>query len=257
MHWTAACGRSSTGLPRSPSRRARMRASLALLALLATAPTAAQPPARNAQVDSMLAAISATRIEARIRKLVSFRTRHTLSRTDSDTQGIGAARRWIKAELEQCSRDAGGRLGVELDSFIQQPARRVPRPVEIVNIVATLPGTQPQAANRIYVVSGHYDSMPGDVMDPQSEAPGANDDASGTAVAMELACVMAYQRFDATLVFMAVGRGGEGPPCSPPLGPPARSKRGDVARTGTHETIGPPPRAGGRGHAGANRGPAK
>src|SRR3954471_4408630 len=142
MHWTAACGRSSTGLPRSRSPRARMRASLALLALLATAPTAAQPPARNAQVDSMLAAISATRIQARIRKLVSFRTRHTLSRTDSDTQGIGAARRWIKSELDACSKATGGRLQVAFDSFIQPPDRRVPAPVEIVNVVATLPGTQ-------------------------------------------------------------------------------------------------------------------
>jgi peptidase M28-like protein len=181
-----------------------MRASLALLALLVATPAPAQPPARNAHVNGLLSAISAASIEARIRKLASFRTRHTLSRTDSATQGIGAARRWIKAELEQCSRDAGGRLRVELDSFIQQPARRVPQPVEIVNVVATLPGTQPQAADRIYVVSGHYDSMPSDVMDPQSEAPGADDDASGTAVSMELACAMAYQRYDATLVFMAV-----------------------------------------------------
>ncbi|HZD20938.1 MAG TPA: M28 family peptidase, partial [Burkholderiales bacterium] len=181
-----------------------MRASLALLALLVATPAPAQPPARNAHVNGLLSTISTASIEARIRKLASFRTRHTLSRTDSATEGIGAARRWIKAELEQCSRDAGGRLRVELDSFIQQPARRVPQPVEIVNVVATLPGTQPQAADRIYVVSGHYDSMPSDVMDPQSEAPGANDDASGTAVSMELACAMAYQRYDATLVFMAV-----------------------------------------------------
>ena len=181
-----------------------MRISYALLASLAAAPALAQPPARNAQVDSLLSAISAPSIEARIRKLASFHTRHTLSRTDSDTVGIGAARRWIKAELEQCSRAAGGRLRVEFDTFIQPPARRVPQPVEIMNVVATLPGTQPQAANRIYVVSGHYDSMPSDVMDPQSEAPGADDDASGTAVSMELACAMAYQRYDATLVFMAV-----------------------------------------------------
>jgi len=230
-----------------------MRASLALLALLATAPTAAQPPARNAQVDSMLAAISATRIEARIRKLVSFRTRHTLSRTDSDTQGIGAARRWIKAELEQCSRDAGGRLGVELDSFIQQPARRVPRPVEIVNIVATLPGTQPQAANRIYVVSGHYDSMPGDVMDPQSEAPGANDDASGTAVAMELACVMAYQRFDATLVFMAVAGEEQGLLGSTHWAELAKSKGWNVAGMITNDIVGSPTGPDGRRYDGELR----
>ena len=173
-------------------------ASSTVLAAALALPCSAQP--RNPQIEAIVAAVSPARIEARIRKLASFHTRHTLSRTDSDTQGIGAARRWIKEELEQCSRAAGGRLQVAIDSFMQQPDRRVPRPVEIVNVVATLPGTQ----SRMYVVSGHYDSMPSNVMDPQAQAPGANDDASGTAVSMELACVMASHRFDATLVFMAV-----------------------------------------------------
>src|SRR5256712_2733302 len=181
-----------------------MRASLAVVTLLAALPCAAQPPARSAQVDAIVNAVQASSIEARIRKLASFHTRHTLSRTDSDTQGIGAARRWIKAERDQCSRGAGGRLQVAFDAFTQPPARRVPKPVEIVNVVATLPGTQPQSASRIYVVSGHYDSIPSSVMDPEAQAPGANDDASGTAAVMELACVMAFHRFDATLVFMAV-----------------------------------------------------
>src|SRR5262249_59571188 len=141
---------------------------------------------------------SATSIEARIRKLVSFRTRHTLSRTDSDTQGIGAARRWIKSELDACSRAAGGRLRVELDSFIQPPARRVPQPVEIVNIVATLPGTQPQATNRIYVISGHYDSIPGgDFSYTQGQAPGADDDASGGDAVMESPGPVAVHRYGA------------------------------------------------------------
>jgi hypothetical protein len=177
-----------------------MKASAALAVLAVALPCAAQQ--RNPQIETIVAAIQSARIEARIRKLASFHTRHTLSRTDSETQGIGAARRWIKAELDTCSRAAGGRLQVTFDSFIQQPDRRVPKPVEIVNVVATLPGTQ--APERIYVVSGHYDSMPSNVMDPEAQAPGANDDASGTAVSMELACVMASQRFDATLVFMAV-----------------------------------------------------
>ena len=85
-----------------------MRTSVALLAVFAALPCAAQPPARNPQVDAVLNGIQAANIEARIRKLASFHTRHTLSRTDSETQGIGAARRWIKAELDQCSRAAGG-----------------------------------------------------------------------------------------------------------------------------------------------------
>src|SRR6267142_1534159 len=239
MHWTAACGRSSTVPPRSPrSRRARMRASAALLALFAALPCAAQPPARNPQVDAILSAIRAPSIEARIRKLASFHTRHTLSRTDSDREGIGAARRWIKSELDACSRAAGGRLKVELDSFIQPPARRVPKPVEIVNVVATLPGTQ--APGRIYVVSGHYDSISSNVMDAESAAPGANDDASGVAAAMEMACVMALHRFDATLVFMAVAGEEQGLLGSAHWAEEARKKGLNIAGMISNDIIGSP-----------------
>ena len=226
-----------------------MRASLAAFALLAAAPAAAQPPARNAEVDAMLQGIQAANIEARIRKLVSFHTRHTLSRTDSDTQGIGAARRWIKSELDACSRAAGGRLRVELDSFIQPPARRVPQPVEIVNVVATLPGTQPQSANRIYVVSGHYDSIPGgDFMDAQAQAPGADDDASGVAVAMELACTMALRRYDATLVFMAVAGEEQGLLGSTHWAEEAKKKGLEIAGMITNDIVGSPTGPDGRRH---------
>src|SRR5438874_10155542 len=210
MHSTASFVRKLMGQRQAqarsaPSRRARMRISAALARLFpliaVAAPCAAQQ--KNPQIEAIVAAIQPARIEARIRKLASFHTRHTLSRTDSETQGIGAARRWIKSELEACGTAAGDRLRVEFDSFIQQPQRRVPQPVEIVNVVATLPGAT--APNRVYVVSGHYDSIPGgDYSDTQAQAPGANDDASGTAVSMELACVMASHRFDATLVFMTV-----------------------------------------------------
>ena len=177
---------------------------LALTLIFVPPLRAAGPAARNPQIDAVVAAISQQRIEARIRKLASFHTRHTLSRTDSESHGIGAARRWIQAELDQCARATGGRLQVALDSYREAPGRRVPLEVEIVNVVATLPGSQAGAADRIYVVSGHYDSRASDVMDAEAHAPGANDDASGVAAVMELACVMAAHRFDATLVFMAV-----------------------------------------------------
>jgi len=155
-------------------------------------------------IAQLVAGISPQRIEAHVRKLVSFQTRHTMSDTVSDTQGIGAARRWIKAELERCGAQAGGRLQVAFDSHVTPVSKRISRPTEIVNVVATLPGSDPQSAQRIYVVSGHYDSRATDVMDASGNAPGANDDASGTAAVIEMACVMARQRFDATLVFMAV-----------------------------------------------------
>lgn len=178
---------------------------LALLALLA-APAHAQTqpaPAPADELQAMLAEVSPARIEARIRKLVGFGTRHTLSDIGSDTRGIGAARRWITSELSACAKAGGGRLQVEEQSFIEPAGPRVNQPTELVNVVATLPG-RGASKGRTLVVSGHYDSRNSDVMDALGEAPGANDDASGTAVVMELACVMARRQFDATLVFMAV-----------------------------------------------------
>lgn len=156
------------------------------------------------QVQQILSDVSATRIEQRIRTLAGFHTRHTESRTDSDTRGIGAARRWIERELRDCARATGDRLQVQMQEWVEPAGRRLSKPTPLVNVVATLPGTLPAAQQRVLVVSGHYDSRNSDVMDAEGAAPGANDDASGTAVVMELACVMARHRFDATLVFMAV-----------------------------------------------------
>jgi len=180
---------------------------LPALAGLALHAAAADPAPRlplNPEVTAMLKDISAPRIEARIRTLAGFGTRHTLSDTASDTRGIGAARRWIAAELRACSAAAGGRLEVAFDEHVVPAGERVPQATTVINVVATLPGTDPMARERHFVVSGHYDSRAGDVMDAQIDAPGANDDASGTAAVMEIACAMAGRRFPATLVFMAV-----------------------------------------------------
>lgn len=172
----------------------------------------AQPTlSRNPQIDKMLQEISPGNIRSIIEHLVSFGTRHTLSDTTSDARGIGAARRWIRTEFEKYSKESGGRLQVNLDSFMVDPKdlppryrQRVPQPTEIVNVVATLPGSNPEAAGRIVVVSGHYDSMCSHINDAKCDAPGANDDGSGTAVSMELARVMSHYQFDATLVFLCV-----------------------------------------------------
>jgi hypothetical protein len=163
--------------------------------------TDANLPARQADVDAILREISPQRIHAYVDKLVSFGTRHTMSETESSTRGIGAARRWIKAELERCG---AGRLDVQFQSHVHPVANRISRPTEIVNVVATLPGTQAASKDRYYVVSGHYDSRVTDVMNYTADAPGANDDASGTAAVIELACVMSRHKFDASLVFMTV-----------------------------------------------------
>jgi hypothetical protein len=158
----------------------------------------------NPQIEKILSEISPANIEAIIRKLVSFGTRHTLSDQEHPTRGIGAARRWIKEEFERYSQQSGGRLQVVEDEFIQPAAARVPQPVKMANVVATLPGAQAEARDRIYVVSGHYDSICSPGSDAVCDAPGANDDASGTAAVLEMARVMSKYQFDATIIFMAV-----------------------------------------------------
>lgn len=205
---------------------------------IAAEPAAPDTAGRQPQIDKIVSEISPQRIEATIRKLVSFQTRHTMSETESDTVGIGAARRWIKSEFERCNAQAGGRLQVEFDSHIAPVSRRISRPTEIVNVVATLPGTQDAAKERIYVVSGHYDSRNTDVMDATGFAPGANDDASGTAAVMEMACVMAKYKFDATLVFMTVAAEEQGLLGAAHWAEQAKQKKLNIAGMFTNDIIG-------------------
>ncbi|HEX8098490.1 MAG TPA: M28 family metallopeptidase, partial [Pyrinomonadaceae bacterium] len=107
-------------------------------------------------------------------------------------------------EFSRVAQQSGGRMTVEKQTFLQPVAPRVPAPTNVTNIVATLRGTQPESEKRVYVVSGHYDSMCSSPTDAQCDAPGANDDASGTAAVLEMARVMARYKFDATIIFMAV-----------------------------------------------------
>jgi len=161
-------------------------------------------PVRNRAIANIVREIDARNIEATIRKLVSFGTRNTLSEQNDPKRGIGAARDWLYSEFLKAAEASNGRMTVEKQSFEQQKAARVPQPTMLTNIVATLKGSQPESTDRIYVVSGHYDSMCNSPTDAKCDAPGANDDASGTAAVLEMARVMAKYEFDATIVFMAV-----------------------------------------------------
>ncbi|HEV8426600.1 MAG TPA: M28 family metallopeptidase [Pyrinomonadaceae bacterium] len=170
-----------------------------------TKPTARRTaPVRNRMIANVVREIDARNVEATIRKLVSFGTRNTLSEQNDPKRGIGAARDWLYAEFLKAAEASGGRMTVEKQSYEQAKAARVPQPTIITNVVATLRGMQPQSTDRIYVVSGHYDSMCNSPTDAKCDAPGANDDASGTAAVLEMARVMAKYEFDATIVFMAV-----------------------------------------------------
>jgi len=156
----------------------------------------------DSELQKMIREVSAKNIETSIRKLVSFGTRNTLSDQNNATRGIGAARDWIFAEMEKINADCGGCMAVEKQSFLQPKAARVPEPTTLTNVVATLKGTT--NPERYYVVSGHYDSMCSSPTNATCDAPGANDDASGTAAVIELTRVMSKRKFDATIVFMCV-----------------------------------------------------
>ena len=143
------------------------------------------PPAANPALHAIGTAPSPARIEADIRKLVSFGTRHTLSDTRSDTRGIGAARRWIRAEFERISRDCGGCLEVRDVRGVVSGEERIPEPTEVVSILAIQRGTADP--NRYVIMSGDIDSRVSDVMDFTSDSPGANDNASGIAGTLEAA----------------------------------------------------------------------
>jgi len=177
---------------------------LALLLCLSSLYTQAQTTIRqDAGIKQMVDEVSPQNIEAIVRKLVSFKTRNTLSDTTSKTEGIGAARNWIKSEMEKYAAASNGRMKVEFDAFTQPAGGRIDKPTVLKNVLAILKGTDP-TDTRVYVVSGHYDSRVTNVMNANAVEPGAVDDASGTAVSMEICRVMAKRSFPATIIFMAV-----------------------------------------------------
>ncbi|MEX0844018.1 MAG: M28 family peptidase, partial [Balneolaceae bacterium] len=142
---------------------------------------------------------SPDRIEADITKLVSFGTRHTLSDTTSETEGIGAARRWLKDEFERISADCGGCLEVFYVRDYVGGENRIPEPVEIVNVIAIQRGSADP--NRFVVMSGDIDSRVSDVMDGESESPGANDNASGVAGVLEAARILSQYEFEGSIMY--------------------------------------------------------
>ncbi|HEX4814070.1 MAG TPA: M28 family metallopeptidase [Nonomuraea sp.] len=218
------------------------RSALPLLAVVLLAavltPAAEAGPQRDREIDRMVQQVDARNVGRIIAKLASFGTRHTLSSQDDPVRGIGAARDWIHDELTRIAATSGGRMTVEKQSFVQPVSPRVPEPTVITNVVATLRGSQDASAGRTYVVSGHYDSRCSDVMDAACDAPGANDDASGVAVVIEAARVMATRTFDATVVFMAVAGEEQGLYGSAHFAQQAKQNNVDIQGMFTNDIVG-------------------
>jgi len=176
---------------------------LALSLAVSSAFAADAPVQPHAQpsLQVLSTAPSEAQLRATIEKLVSFGTRHTLSDTKSDKRGIGAARRWVKSQFEDMSKACGGCIEVVTPSQVFT-GKRIPQPTEVMDVVAIKRGkTDP---NRVIVMTGHLDSRVTDVMNAKSDAPGANDDASGVAALMEAARLLSKEDNGATLVFAAL-----------------------------------------------------
>jgi Zn-dependent M28 family amino/carboxypeptidase len=186
---------------------------LPCLAQSAATPVSADARIADPHIADAIKQVSADRIQQTIEKLVSFGNRSTISPQDEESikagRGVGAAREWIKAEFERYSKDCGGCLEVKTDAFTEQPGDRIKNPTEITNVYAVLRGSDPAQANRIVLVTGHYDSRNSDTFNGTDPAPGANDDGSGTAVSLECARVLSKAflnkvRFPATIIFLTV-----------------------------------------------------
>ena len=179
---------------------------------VAGSPVAVSPV--DPQIAAALKKVSQEKIKANIETLVAFKNRSTVSSVETDLPpgtGVLAASAWLKAQFESYSAACGGCLEVKEDAFVEQPLAglatyrsRIVKPTPIRNVYAILRGTDPAAAKRMYLVTGHYDTRETDVMNTHDPAPGANDDSSGTAVSLESARVLSQLKFPATIVFVCV-----------------------------------------------------
>ncbi len=175
--------------------------SFALLNLLVDAQTIIN---RDAEISAMVKEVNPDSLKYYLQTLVSFGTRNTLSTQTNTTRGIGAARNWVLKKFNEFAKESNGRMTAFIDTVTLQPdKKRVDTPTLLGNVVAVLKGTD-TSDHRIFVMSGHLDNMRTNVMDRIGNAPGANDDGSGSVAVMECARVMSKHSFPATIIFVCV-----------------------------------------------------
>ena len=159
---------------------------------------------RDAEIEQMVKEVSPDSLRSYINTLVAFGTRNTLSTQTDPKRGIGAARNWVLKKFNEFARQSSGRLSAIIDTTTLQPDnKRVDTTLLLGNVMATLKGTDANDS-RIFIISGHLDNMRTNVMDRTNDAPGADDDGSGTAAVLECARIMSKHSFPATIIFVAV-----------------------------------------------------
>lgn len=159
---------------------------------------------RDVEIEKMVKEVSADSLKLYIKTLVSFGTRNTLSTQTDAKRGIGAARNWVLGKFNEFAKRSNGRLTAIIDTTTLQPdGKRIDAATVLGNVVATLKGTDPND-NRIFIISGHLDNMRSSPTDRIGDAPGANDDGSGSAAVIECARIMSKHDFPATIIFVTV-----------------------------------------------------
>lgn len=165
--------------------------------------SAQQVISKDAEIANYVSQVSTDSLKSHINKLVGFGTRHTMSSVTDPKRGIGAARTWVLRKFKDYAKNTDGRMEVFLQNQIIQPdGKRIDKPTDLGNPVAILRGTDPND-KRIFMISGHLDSRVSDVMNAKDNAPGANDDGSGTAAVIESARILSKSKFPATIIFVA------------------------------------------------------
>ena len=159
---------------------------------------------RDPEIAGMVKEVNPDSLQSYIKTMLTFGTRSTVSSTTDLKKGIGAARNWVLSKFNQFAAASGGRLTAIVDTTTYPgDGKRVKTDINLGNTVATLKGTDPND-NRIFIISGHLDSRRTDVMDGTNDAPGADDDGSGSAAVLECARVMSKHAFPATIIFVTV-----------------------------------------------------
>src|SRR6201992_4363005 len=165
-------------------------------------PAGGQKQQPDPELRKLLRQIEPERIKATMLRLVQCGTRQTASSEPDPVRGIGAATNWVFEQLQAAAAPSGGRMTVQKQTFVQPVSSEIPVPTTITNVIATLPGTA--SPERFYVITGHLDSRVTDVLNFTSDAPGADDDASGVAVVLELTRLFATHQFPGTVVLATV-----------------------------------------------------
>jgi Peptidase family M28 len=203
------------------------------------------PAPADPAIAAALQQVSSDNIKAIITKLVSFKNRSTLSSMETDLPpgtGINPAADWIESEFKRYSAECSGCLEVKRDEFIEPPGTgptaRITKPTKLTNVYAVLHGTDPAQAARIVLVTGHYDSRNSDNFNTYDPAPGANDDASGTAVSLESARVLSKLKFPSTIIFLTVAGEEQGLNGSRHLAKLARSEGWDLEAVLNNDIVG-------------------